>query len=164
MKPARLLYALSFLSFACGHMVALSPEAKKVELIHESERPLHCKVLGKITGESRSSSEKEAREGAENDFRNKAAELKANFAMIDNERGGKVGTSSEISSFIGGKALQCQTEAMEEAKEKAEAKAKEQKEQEEADREQKEKEEKAAKEEEKKSGKKKKDEDKKKDD
>jgi hypothetical protein len=159
MKPARLLYALSFLSFACGHMVALSPEAKKVELIHESERPLHCKVLGKITGESRSSNEKEAREGAENDFRNKAAELKANFAMIDNERGGKMGTSSEINSFIGGKALECQTEAMEEAKEKAAAKAKEQKEQEEADKEQKEKEEKAAKEEEKKSGKKKKKED-----
>src|SRR5262249_39164761 len=128
MKSARILCILSVLLPACGHMVALEPEAKSVELIHESDRPLHCKVLGKITGQARSSSEKEAREGAENDFRNHAAELKANYAMIDNENGGKMGTSSEINSFIGGKALKCQTEAMEEAEEKAKAKAKEEKE------------------------------------
>jgi hypothetical protein len=145
MKSARVLVILSILLPACGHSVALAPEAKDVELIHESDRPLHCKMLGKINGESRASDEKLAREGAENDFRNHAAELKANFAMIDNERGGKVGTSSEIESFIGGKALACETEAMEEAKEKAEAKAKEQKELDDAKREEQEKEDRAEK-------------------
>jgi len=121
-----------------GNTVALEPEAKSVTFVRESDRPLRCKVLGKITGTSRSSDEKTARAGAENDFRNHAAELKANFAVAEAERGGHVGTSSERDFFIGGKALLCQTEAMEEADEKAAAAAQAKKEKDDADREQKE--------------------------
>jgi hypothetical protein len=146
------LFIVSALLPAClPNTVALEPEAKSVTLVHESERPLRCKMLGKINGTSRSSDEKEARAGAENDFRNHAAELKANFALVEADRSGLVGTSSERDVFIGGKALLCQTEAMEDADEKAAAAAKEQKEKEDADREQKEAEEKNAKKDDKKS-------------
>jgi hypothetical protein len=103
---------------------------------------LRCQVLGKISGTSRSDDEKEARQGAENDFRNHAAELKANFAFIEAERSGPVGTSSQHDVFIGGKALRCQTEEMEEAEEKQAKSEREQKEQADAEREQKEAEEK----------------------
>jgi Domain of unknown function (DUF4156) len=132
------LVVVSALVPAClSNTVALEPEAKSVTLVRESDRPLRCKVLGKITGTSRSADEPAAKAGAENDFRNHAAELKANFAVAENERGGLVGTSSQRDFFIGGKALLCQTEAMEDADDKAAEKAKEQKEKEDADREQK---------------------------
>jgi len=80
-----------------------------------------------------SSDEKAAREGAENDFRNHAAELNANFAVAEAERTGRVGTSEQQDAFVGGTAQLCQTEAMEDAQEKADAKAQEQKEKDDAD-------------------------------
>ena len=128
---------------AClGGTVALAPEAKSVTLVREGDRPLHCKSLGKITGSSSSSDEKQAKTGAENDFRNHAAELKANYAVVESENGGPVGTSTERNSFLGGQALLCQTEAMEDADEKAAADAQEKKEKADADHEQQEQEEK----------------------
>src|SRR5450432_3717390 len=134
MLKKRALLVLSTLLPGCfNNTVALEPEAAGVTIVRESERPLRCKFLGKINGTSRSSDEKSARAGAENDFRNQAASLKGNFALLEAERGGRVGTSSEQDFFIGGKALLCETEAMEDANEKAEAKAKEQKEKEQAD-------------------------------
>lgn len=141
-KPA--LFVVSLVLPGClANVVALEPQAQGVKVVHESDKPLRCDVLGKITGQSRSDNEKEARQGAENDFRNHAAELKANFAFIEAERSGPVGTSSQHDAFIGGKALHCQTEEMEEAADKAAAATREQKEKEEAEREQKEAEEKA---------------------
>lgn len=134
-----------------GNVVPLQPKAQKVQIVHETDKPLHCEVLGKISGTSRSSDVKEARTGAENDFRNQAAELKGNFALIEAERGGQVGTGSLNDAYIGGKALLCQTEEMEEAKEKADAAAREQKDKEEAERQQKEADEKKAAKEKKKS-------------
>jgi len=126
MSENRALFVACFLLPAClSNTVALAPEAKGVTLVRESERPLHCKVLKRISGTSRSSNEASARTGAENDLRNQAAELKGNFALVENERGGPVGTSSQRDYFVGGKALLCQTEEMEEADEKAEAEAKE---------------------------------------
>ena len=131
MLEKRALFILSVLIPGClGNTVALEPEATKVTLVREGERPLHCKSLGKISGTSRASDEKAARAGAENDFRNQAAKLKGNFALLEAERGGPVGTSSERSFFIGGKALHCETEAMQEAADAAEAKEQAQKEQE----------------------------------
>lgn len=115
------------------NVVALEPRAESIKVVRETDKPLRCDVLGKISGTSRSSSEKEARTGAENDFRNKAATFKANFAFIEAERSGPVGTSSQHDVFIGGKALRCQTEEMEEADEKAAAAAREQKEKDEAE-------------------------------
>lgn len=139
MLKKRALLVLSILVPGCiSNTVALEPAAAKVSIVRESERPLHCKFLGKINGTSRASDEKSARAGAENDFRNRAAKLDGNFALIEAERGGPVGTSSERDFFLGGKALLCETEAMEQANEAAEAKAKAQKEQEQAEREQKE--------------------------
>lgn len=116
------LFVTSLVLSGCfANVVALEPKAESVKVVHDSDKPLHCDVLGKINGTSRSDDEKEARAGAENDFRNHAAELKANFALIEAERSGPVGTSSQHDVFIGGKALHCQTEEMEEAEEKAAA-------------------------------------------
>jgi hypothetical protein len=144
MLKKRALFVVSIVLPGClANVVALEPKAESVKVVHERDKPLRCDVLGKITGQSRSSNEKEARQGAENDFRNHAAELKANFALIEAERSGPVGTSSQHDVFIGGKALHCQTEEMEEAEEKAAAAERDQKEKEGAEREQKEAEEKA---------------------
>lgn len=115
------------------NVVALEPKAQSIKVVRETDKPLRCDVLGKISGTSRSTNEKEARTGAENDFRNRAATYKANFALIEAERSGPVGTSSQHDVFIGGKALRCQTEEMEEAEEKAAAAEREQKEKEEAE-------------------------------
>jgi len=139
-----LLVVATLLPGCFSNVVALEPKAEKVKIVHETDRPLHCDVKGKITGSSRSADEKEGRTGAENDFRNHAAELKANFAFVDAERNGPVGTSSQKDYFLGGKALYCQTEEMEDADEKAAAAAREQKEKADAEREQKEADEKKA--------------------
>lgn len=140
----RALFILCALLPAClGNVVPLQPKAQKVQIVRETDKPVRCEVLGKISGMSRSSDVKEARTGAENDFRNQAADLKANFALIEAERGGQVGTGSLNDAYIGGKALLCQTEEMEEAQDKADAAAREQKEKEAAEREQKEAAEKA---------------------
>lgn len=137
--------ALPLLVTAClSNVVALSPKAEAVTIVRETDKPLRCEVRGKISGTSRSSDEKEARTGAENDFRNQAAELNANFALVEAERHGPVGTSSQQDYFFGGKALLCQTEEMEAASEKAEAEARDKREQEETARQQQEAEEKAA--------------------
>jgi hypothetical protein len=115
------------------NVVALEPKAESIKVVRETDKPLRCDVLGKISGTSRSTNEKEARTGAENDFRNQAAKFKANFALIEAERSGPVGTSSQHDVFIGGKALRCQTEEMEEADAKAAAAEREQKERDEAE-------------------------------
>jgi Domain of unknown function (DUF4156) len=139
------LFVVSVVLPGClANVVTLEPKAEGIKVVHDSDKPLRCDVLGKISGTSRSDDEKAARAGAENDFRNHAAELKANFAFIEAERSGPVGTSAQHDVFIGGKALRCQTEAMEEADEKAAASAHEQKEKDDAEREQKEAEEKKA--------------------
>jgi hypothetical protein len=127
-----------------ANVAVLEPKAEGIKVVHESDKPLRCQVLGKISGTSRSDDEKAARQGAENDFRNHAAELKANFAFIEAERSGPVGTSSQHDVFIGGKALHCQTEEMEEAEEKKAASEREEKEKADAEREQKEADEKQA--------------------
>jgi len=138
MLQYRVLVATSFLVSGCfSDVVALSPTAQNVKIVHETDRPLHCDNKGKISGTSRSADEKEGRTGAENDFRNHAAELKGNFALVEAERNGPVGTSSQKDYFLGGKALFCQTEEMEDAQEKADAAAREQKEKEQAEAEQK---------------------------
>jgi hypothetical protein len=129
-----LLVVCMLLPGCFGTVAKLQPNAKSVTVVHETDKPLHCEVLGKISGTSRSTDQKEAREGAENDFRNKAAELKGNFALIEAERGGQVGTGAEHDSYLGGRALHCQTEEMEEAQAKEEAAAREQREKDEAAR------------------------------
>lgn len=155
MLKKRALFIVSIALPGCfANVVPLEPKAESIKVVHDSDKPLRCDVLGKITGQSRSDDEKEARKGAENDFRNHAAELKANFAFIEAERSGPVGTSSQHDVFIGGKALRCQTEEMEEADDKAAAAAREQKEKEDAEREQKEADEKKTAAKDKKSGKK----------
>jgi len=129
MAHYRALLATSVLLTGCfSNVVALQPKAQSVKLVHETDRPLHCDVKGKISGTSRSADAKEGRAGAENDFRNHAAELRGNFAFVDAERNGPVGTSSQKDYFLGGQALFCQTEEMEEADEKAAAAARDQKE------------------------------------
>jgi hypothetical protein len=137
LKKSRLLIVSLVLPGCFSNVVALEPKAQSVTLVHESDKPLHCEVKGKISGTSRSANKQEAETGAANDFRNHAAELKANFAFIEAERSGPVGTSSQQDVFIGGKALLCETEAMEEAQDKADAAAREQKEKTDAEQEQK---------------------------
>lgn len=126
-------------------VVALEPKAGGVKVVHETDKPLHCDVLGKINGRSRSSDENEGRTGAENDFRNHAADLKANFALVESERSAPVGTGSQREHNLQGKALGCRTDEMEAEQEKAEAAAREAKEKEAAEQDAKAAEEKAAK-------------------
>lgn len=95
----------------------LKPEAEKVRLVPETEKPSECKFLGKITGNSHADDEKDAKLGAENDFRNRAAALKANFAVAENVRGGRVGTTNQREVVINGKAYECKTLDMQEAEE-----------------------------------------------
>ncbi len=154
LKKSRLLVASLLLPGCLSNVVALEPKAQSVKLVHETDKPLRCEVKGKISGTSRSTDKKEAETGAENDFRNHAAELKANFAFAEAERSGPVGTSSQQDVFIGGKALLCETEAMEEAHDKADAAAREEKEKSEAEQAQKETDEKKAQVKDKKKGKK----------
>ena len=133
LKKRAVFVACALLQGCFSSVVTLSPKAASVTLVRDSERPLHCKFLAKINGTSRSSEEKTARDGAENDLRNHAADLNANFAVAEVERPSRVGTSTEQDAFVGGTAQLCQTEAMEDAQEKADAKAQEQKEKEEAE-------------------------------
>ena len=133
LKTRALFVVLVALPGCFDNVVALEPKAQSIKVVRETDKPLRCDVLGKISGSSRSTKKDEARTGAENDFRNQAAKFKANFALIEAERSGPVGTSSQQDVFIGGKALRCQTEEMEEADEKAAAAAREQKEKEEAE-------------------------------
>jgi hypothetical protein len=129
MLKKRLLFVVSVLLPGCFSDVAvLEPRAEGIKVVRETDRPLHCDVLGKISGMSRSSDDKEGKTGAENALRNHAADLKGNFALIEAERAGQVGTSSQKDFFVGGKALFCKTEEMEDADEKAEAAARDQKE------------------------------------
>jgi hypothetical protein len=145
MLKKRALFVVSAVLPACfSNVVALEPKAESVKIVHETDRPLHCDVQGKISGMSRSADEKEGHTGAESDFRNHAAELKANFALVEAERAGRVGTSDQKDYFLGGKALFCQTEEMEEASDKAQAAKREQKEKDEAAQQQKEADEKKA--------------------
>jgi hypothetical protein len=150
------LLVLPLLLTAClDNVVALSPKAEGVQVVRETEKPLRCEVRGKISGTSRSTTLAEAKTGAENDLRNHAAEYDANFALVEAERHGPVGTSSQVDYFVGGKALVCQTEEMEAAADKAEAEARDKREQEAAAQEAKEAEEKEAAAQAKKAGKKK---------
>ncbi|HET9956285.1 MAG TPA: DUF4156 domain-containing protein [Polyangiaceae bacterium] len=136
-KDKSLLLLLATLSMAAsqgcvfGSSVALSPEAKHVQIVHESDRPLDCENRGKISGRAHASDEKEAKKNAENEFRNQAADLKANFAYVEAERSGPRGTSSQREVFIGGQALFCRTEEMKEAEEKRQEEAQKAKEEEE---------------------------------
>jgi len=110
---------LALISSGCFNSApVLTPEAKKVELVSETSAPINCKQLDKITGKARGGDEKTAREGAENEFRNHAAELKANFAMVEVERANNVGTTTTKEVFIGGRALYCKTLEMEAEDEK----------------------------------------------
>jgi hypothetical protein len=148
------LFVTSAVLTGClSNIVALTPEAKNVQIVHETDKPIRCDVLGKISGTSRSTDAKEAQTGAENDFRNQAAAFEeANFALVETERNNRVGTSDQRDVFLGGKALRCMTEEIEEEQAKAEAEAKEQKEKEEAEAKAKAEEEEQAKAEEEKKG------------
>jgi hypothetical protein len=106
----------------------LEPEAEHITLVNEVDRPTNCKVLGKIQGSSRSSETKQARKGAENEFRNQALKLKANYALIENDRGGHVGTTTQQEVVLNGKALYCKTLEMETKEEEAKEKARVEKE------------------------------------
>lgn len=144
MLAKRTLFVAALALPAClSNVVALNPDAKKVTIVRETDRPLNCKVLGKISGTSRDNDGKLAREGAENDFRNHAAELDANFALVETDRDNRVGTSSQRDIFLGGKAMYCMTDELEEQQAKEEAAAKEAKEKAAAEQQAKEDEEKA---------------------
>jgi len=84
------------------------PGAGKVTLVKESEMPLRCKTLGDVHGVSRAQSEAKARRGAENDIKNRAVALKANYVLVDIDRVKPVGTSPYREIFLGGKALACE--------------------------------------------------------
>lgn len=130
-------YPLVLLAFVCpaclfNSVTKLDSEAKHVQMVSETEKPSECKFLGKLTGTSHAEEEKEAKQGAENDFRNKAAELQGNFAVIENVRGGRIGTTSQREVVINGKAYKCKTLDMQVAEEEKEAQAVAEKEEREA--------------------------------
>lgn len=119
MSKAVSLSLTALLSVGCvfNSVAKLDPKAESVVVVHETDKPTDCKYLGKIVGRSHADSEKEARKGAENDLRNQAAKLKGNFALIENQRGGPVGTTSQREVVMNGKAMFCKTLEMQQAEE-----------------------------------------------
>lgn len=92
---------------ACAGAVALRPDAKSIPVVHETDKPLHCKVVAEIVGNAQGKDQAAARESAMNEFRNSAADHKATHALVETETGGPVGTTDAMKAFVGGKALQC---------------------------------------------------------
>jgi hypothetical protein len=88
-------------------IVQARPAASKVTIVNDTDKPFNCKVLADIHGESESSDEAKAKTGAQNDFKNKAAGFRANYAWVEAENSGNVGTSTIRRVFIRGKALRC---------------------------------------------------------
>ncbi|HEY6722616.1 MAG TPA: DUF4156 domain-containing protein [Polyangiaceae bacterium] len=113
----------------------LEPEGKKIKLVREADKPVDCDAVADVSGTSRAQDEKEARKGAENDIRNKAAQYEANFVVVEVERTKQAGTGPYKEVFLGGKAMSCVTPEMEAAQEKADAERKEKEEQAAAERE-----------------------------
>ncbi|MGC4092563.1 MAG: DUF4156 domain-containing protein [Polyangiaceae bacterium] len=120
MTKAVSLSLLALLSAGCvfNSVTKLDPKAANVELVRETDKPVDCKFLGKIMGRSHADTEKEARKGAENEMRNQTAKLKGNYALIENTRGGPVGTTSQREVVINGRALYCKTLEMQQEEEK----------------------------------------------
>src|SRR5450432_2866254 len=88
-------------------MVEVRPQASGVKLVREDDKPFRCKIVGDVHGTSRAADEAKAHRGAENDMKNQAASLKANYAMIEIDRAKNIGTTSYKEVFLGGKALVC---------------------------------------------------------
>lgn len=129
------LIALTATSCMLRDVVALKPEAKGIKLVREADKPVNCEPVADISGTSRAQDEKEARKGAENDMRNKAAQYDANFAVVEIERSKAAGTGPYKEVFLSGKAMKCVTFEMEEQQAKAEAERKEREEREAAEKE-----------------------------
>ena len=91
---------------ACG-APKLRPEAASVQVVSESDKPLHCQTLGTITGKASADTEQAARDAAVIAFRNEAGKRNANYALITQENGGKVGTTGSSQVALVGKALKC---------------------------------------------------------
>jgi len=127
---------VSFVLSGCvlQNVPELEPEGKKIKLVREADKPLDCEVVADISGTARAEDEKEAKKGAENDIRNRAAQYEANFAVVEVERSHRAGTGPYKEVFLGGKATNCTTYEMQAKKEQQEAEAKERAEQEEAER------------------------------
>ena len=89
-------------------LVEARPEAGKVTIVKDVDRPLRCKTLGDIHGRSRSEDEAKARVGAQNDLKNQAAAMKANYALVEIDRAGNVGKSTYKEVYMAGKALKCE--------------------------------------------------------
>jgi hypothetical protein len=90
------------------NIVQVLPQAAAVKLVKEDDKPLRCKVLGEIHGTSRSQDQDKAHKGAENDIKNQAAALKANYALVEIDRSGNIGSTNYREAFLGGKALKCE--------------------------------------------------------
>jgi hypothetical protein len=110
--------ALALSGCVFNSVAKLESKAENVTIVHDTDKPVDCKPLGKITGTSHADDEKSARKGAENDFRNQAAALKGNFALVENTRGGPIGTTSQREVVINGRALHCNTLEMQQEDEK----------------------------------------------
>lgn len=122
---AAFLIPLLAVSCVLRDVVVLKPEAKKITLVREGDKPIDCDAVADVSGTSRAQDEKEALKGAENDIRNKTSEYEANFVLVEVERTKQAGTGPYKEVFLGGKALSCVTPEMEAAQEKAEAERKE---------------------------------------
>jgi hypothetical protein len=125
MTKALPLTLLAFALQGCliNSVTKLDPKAQNVQLIPETEKSGECKMLGKIHGSSHAEDEKQAKQGAENDFRNQAAKLKGNYAVVESTRGGRVGTTSQREVVINGKAYYCKTLDMQVAEEEKQQQA-----------------------------------------
>ncbi|SRR6266542_534083 len=100
------------------NLIEVNPQAAAVKVVREDERPFGCRVVGDVHGKSRSVDVGKARQGAENDIKNQAAKLKANYIVLEIDRSGHVGTSQYSDAFLGGKALRCEDGDKEKKEEK----------------------------------------------
>jgi hypothetical protein len=110
------LVALTLQGCLINGVTKLNAQGSKVELVSETDKPSECTFLGKVTGTSNDDDAEQAKKGAENDLRNKAAALKGNFAVVENVRGKR-------DIVINGKAYDCKTMDMQLAEEEKHQKA-----------------------------------------
>ncbi len=118
MQKTSFALALFCFSYGCvqANLVEVNSQGAGVKVVKEDERPFGCRVVGDVRGKSRSVDVDKARRGAENDLKNQAAKLKANYVVLEIDRSGHVGTSQYSDAFLGGKALRCEDRDKEEKK------------------------------------------------
>lgn len=110
MKLFLVLVMIMVVFGGCASAVLLNPNAKSVKISKEAA-PQGYEEVGEIFGKSNADDQIEAMEGAQNDLRNKAADLRGNYVVLETNNSKSVmGTWKQgIEILLGGQAYCCST-------------------------------------------------------